>query len=264
MKLYSFLNLGNTCYLNSVLQCFINDPCFKNQLKNDNILGKLLDQLKVDFTINEENINHKYNLLEIINYFDNNFKKFQQHDAHEFLLHFLDALKIMYYYGKTKTSITCSNCKNKSSIYEDFSTINLNLNENCNLIDTFIDYLKEEIINDYHCDKCNCKILATKKNYLYSLPSHLIIVLKKYSFKKKQISMNYPFDNLKIKETESGKIFNYTLYAIIYHYGNNDNGHYNCNIKINNNWYFIDDDVIELNNNVKNNNCNSYILFYKI
>ena len=51
-------------------------------------------------------INHKHDILDIVNYFDKFFKRFQQHDAHEFLLHLLDILKLSYYYGKTKTNIT--------------------------------------------------------------------------------------------------------------------------------------------------------------
>ena len=255
MKLYSFYNLGNTCYLNSVLQCFINDPCFK---KNCNF--ELLNEIVVDFTINNEHINHKHGLLKIVNYFNDKFKRFQQHDAHEFLLHLLDTLKISYYYGKTKTNTVCSKCKNVSSVYEDFSTINLDLNFD-NLTDSFIDYLKKETINNYQCDKCKQNVIAEKKVYLFTLPIHLILVLKNYSLKK---NLKYPMINLKIKETESGKINNYSLYAIIYHHGNSDYGHYNCNVKINDKWYFIDDETINLVNNINDNNINSYILFYRI
>jgi uncharacterized UBP type Zn finger protein len=133
-----------------------------------------------------------------------------------------------------------------------------------NLTDSFINYLKKENIHDYHCEKCNQKVLADKKVYIYNLPNFLILVLKRYNINGKlNDSISYPLENMKIRETESGEIFSYILYAIIYHYGHSQNGHYNCNVKINNNWYFIDDDSIYLNNNIENNNCNSYILFYK-
>ena len=86
------------------------------------------------------------------------------------------------------------------------------------------------------------------------------------SFRRSSIRFEYcsrfPF-SFSFK-TESGKINNYSLYAIIYHHGNSDYGHYNCNVKINDKWYFIDDETINLVNNINDNNINSYILFYRI
>ena len=258
MKLYSFPNLGNTCYLNSVLQCFINDPSFKKKLINcETSLKLLLDEIDIDFTQNDENINHRHGLIKIVDYFNKKFSRFQQHDAHEFLLEFLEQTKLNIY-GQMKTNVVCRTCRTVSSTLEDFSTIDLQVGGK-DLITTFMDYLKSEEIHGYHCEKCNCKTIADKKTYLWRLNTTLIIVLKKYNLKQKLI---YPFDNLKIRESVSGKVFDYQLYGILNHYGNSQTGHYNCNIKVNNDWYFIDDETI--NRIDKFDNENSYILFYKI
>jgi len=280
MKIYSLINLGNTCYLNSVLQCFINVPYFKNQL-TDNELSKYLKELENDLTDNDEYINHKYNPSSIVNYFNKKFKRFQQHDAHEFLLEFLEQLELKDYYGTIKMNVICSCCNTISSTFEKFSTINLQCENN--VVDSFIKYLEKENIHDYHCEKCKRNTLALKKIYLQTLPSFLIIVLKRYNTErynterynterynteryntesKNNKLINYPIENMKIRETESGNIFNYNLYAVIYHHGNSENGHYNCSVKINTKWYFIDDQNVQLMNKIENNNSNSYILFY--
>jgi len=247
--------------LNSVLQCLINDPCFQENLTNDEVLTNIVKDLEPDFTINEENLHKKYNLLKINNYFQTKFPRFQQHDAHEFLLEFLDKLSLKYFTGTIKTCITCTNCNEKSTRCEEFTTIDL-YTKHDNLVDNFMEYLQKENIHEYCCEKCNNKTLAVKKTYLEKINTHLIIVLKKYSQLKERLK--YPFENLKIRETSSHKIFNYSLYAVIYHVGNHDNGHYNCNVKINNSWYFMDDENIFLNEKMKYDNNNTYILFYKI
>jgi len=257
MKLYSFHNLGNTCYINSVLQCFINDPCFQKKIKKGSGgLYDLLNEIKVDLTVNDNLKYDKYNLEGIVSFFRYKFKQFQQYDTHEFLLEFLEKLNLKHYSGTIKSSVVCLKCKNANNTSENFYTIDLPVLHS-NLIENFMEYLKKENIHEYDCEKCNCKTECQKKIYLDKLPKTLIIVLKKYNGVN---SSN--FTDLKIKETTSGNIYNYILYAVIYHYGTLDNGHYNCSVKINENWYFIDDDKIYLNNNELNYK-NSYILFYK-
>jgi len=261
MKLYTFFNLGNTCYLNSVLQCFINDPCFKSSLKktekNKNLLH-LINEIDVDLTNNDEKNFKHCNLIKIVEFFNKKFPRFQQHDSHEFLLEFLDQLELNYN-GKIKNLLICKECNNISTTIEDFTTIDLYINKD-NLVENFMDYLKREEIHDYHCEKCKKNVVATKKIYLEQIGEMLIIVLKKYHSKEK---LKYPFENLKIRETKSGDLFNYKLHAVIYHHGNNDIGHYNCNVNINGNWYFMDDQNIFLNEQMNYEDLNSYILFYK-
>lgn len=264
VKLYSFYNLGNTCYANSVLQCFINIPEFKNLLKKENEISEYLKQhIFVDHTENGEYINHKHLPQKLTRFFNKKFQLFQQHDAHEFFLELLDTLDIKEFYGKQKMDVTCSLCKNKSSTFEDFSTINLPCEkEKSNLIDLFMKYLEKEDIHEYQCEKCKKNVLAEKKIFLYKLPEYLVIVLKSYNQSGMKIhnEIEYP-EQLKIRQTETGEIFEYTLYSTIYHHGNSQRGHYNCAVKVNDKWFFIDDETIQLLNSMPPNN--NYMLFYK-
>jgi ubiquitin C-terminal hydrolase len=266
MKLVTFPNLGNTCYLNSILQCFINNPHFQNIIKNKTDKNEFLIELEtiiklIDLTVNDETVSIKYNLTNFIQ-IKNNFRLFQQHDAHEYLMYFLDKVipDTPDYHGTLKTSMHCGNCKNISIVYEQFNTINLDPNGNCSIYNLFMDYLKKESISEYYCEKCNTSSESTKKLSIHKLPTNLIIVLKKYNNKFK---IQYPLNDLKIKESSSGIINNYSLTAVVNHLGNLNNGHYNCNVLVNDAWYFIDDETIYLNTSFKTDEPNVYILFFK-
>ena len=91
MKIVTFSNLGNTCYINSVLQCFIYNSFFQKHVLHE--LHTCINL--IDLSKNDERVCVVYNLTSFLSFLftkKKQFKQFQQNDAHEFLIEFLDIL----------------------------------------------------------------------------------------------------------------------------------------------------------------------------
>ena len=247
-------NFGNTCYVNSSLQCFMYNEDFQKVVKDSS--GEIFDYLKCLVDIVNGSNNCSFNYIKFMELF--NFKRFEQQDAHEFIIYFLDKLTELkeLYYGESIKTIKCNCCGNIKQVCEDFNSINFHLNGK-SIIDLFTDYLKIENHDDpdnlYYCEVCKKEQTSIQKISLKTLPKNLIIVLKKY---------NCLFDTkidevLKIKE--NGTIKTFYLKSVINHFGNLWNGHYTCSIKTPEGIINIDDNLITLNDKIE-----PYILFYSM
>ena len=131
-----------------------------------------------------------------------------------------------------------------------------------NLEDCFKLFLLSEKLEDpLTCAYCQSRQLFSKQNNFDKFPPVLIISLKRFKFashyhNKINTFIKYPTENLELK----GEKFD--LYAVIYHFGSLNSGHYTCSCKINGEWYYFNDSYYSIKKPESIINRAAYILFY--
>ena len=326
--LSGLVNLGNKCFMNSVLQCLSNtlkltDYFLSSKYKEDDI-DKMNNRKKeyylilsyLNMIINGWETNQVLKprtFVENISKFVPKYFSLEQQDSHECLMYILDLMHkglsyeievnivgdvknendqlmkksleqwssfyekeysfiIETFYGMFFNNINCNNCPVKENVFEPFNCVSLNvpMKNSSHLKNLLDDYFNnEENIETWVCEKCNgngCK--RTTKTWTF--PNYLIIHLKRFTNTGEKIHthIDFPLDDLNLTEYVSQdkkdpNNYIYSLYAVNYHSGSNQSGHYWSTCKnIDNNWYtYNDTDVSKL----KNTNLlskDAYMLFY--
>lgn len=253
-------NIGNSCYLNSVIQMLFNCEDFKTISK-----GTIFEDI-----INNYNSNSIFNPTEIKSIVAKNNKLFantNQQDSFEFMIYLFDILdkilknKLVYSkFGiETKVNIKCKmiNCLKESNNISTELFLQLPMTDD--LSDSYRKYKMMEILeneNAYKCDNCNKKSVARRKTITTKWPDNLIIVLKRfnYTMEKDNRQINIPL------EWRHG----YKLKGGIIHLGQYGGGHYIYYGEENGKWYLANDTNITLINNINDYTKNSYILYFKL
>jgi ubiquitin C-terminal hydrolase len=277
--LTGFINLGNTCYLNSGLQMLIQNKEFcrliiKNK-NNNSILLKLSEFISEYYDPNTQHISPIY-IKNIVGEKNNIFNGYKQNDAGEFIIYFLDVINEELkknncdlsdlFELQTKISIKCKlkKCLNISSHVEKNLFLFLNISQNnLTLNDCYLDYkARIKLENDelYYCEKCQAKRIASKKTEIIKFPKHLIVYLKRFEQKGTRLFKNN-------KELDVPLVWkNYNLQGIVYHSGSLFGGHYIYIGNHNDKWLmFNDDSVTEIHERTLNQYKNyGYILYYSM
>lgn len=189
--------------------------------------------------------------------------------------HSMNPSKIVeIFVGQLKSVLKCCKCGHRSVTFETFWDLSLPLPDKSGKV-TLKECLKLltkkeklEII----CNKCTKQTKFHKKYSIVKLPKVLMIHLKRFKIHSPlmgslNISLKFPINGWNLKKfSDCRGPYVYNLYAVCYHHGKIDSGHYTtcCKHPYTGEWHkFNDADVSKVSTEDLVND-NAYILFYEL
>lgn len=211
------VNMGNTCFLNSTLQCLTYTPplvnyCLSNE-HNDTcrqtgfcMMCELQRHIKRCYD-NYGNAIKPQSILQKLRMIAKHMHWGRQEDAHEFLRYLVEALQKsclnLNFVGKLdkfskettvvnqifggflRSQVQCLKCKERSNTYDPLLDISLDIKTSPTLEKAFEHYVKPEMLvheNAYMCTKCKQKVPAQKRFSIHKPPNVLTVSLKRFEF----------------------------------------------------------------------------------
>uniref|UniRef100_A0A7S4PT56 Ubiquitin carboxyl-terminal hydrolase n=1 Tax=Alexandrium monilatum TaxID=311494 RepID=A0A7S4PT56_9DINO len=222
----------------------------------------------------------------------------RQEDAHEFLLHFLDAchkaalqpatqqstvpplvqrttLIHQLFGGYLRSQVVCQECKHESNTFDPFLDLSLEVRTAATLEKALEGFTKSELVsgqNRYRCKKCEQPVDVTKRFSLHALPPLVMFQLKRFEFSQgargkiiKNVSFGTSIDLARFT-SHPNKEAKYRLYAVIVHQGHTaKSGHYFAFVRhCSGTWYHFNDEQVRAVSEQQVLRTQAYLLFYEV
>ncbi|XP_019421353.1 PREDICTED: ubiquitin carboxyl-terminal hydrolase 20-like [Lupinus angustifolius] len=205
-------NLGNTCFMNAILQCFTHTVPLIDGFRSSSHSFPC-DRYNIEFCAFcalRAQIEHSlastggivspWKLVKNLSYFSSSFQRYQQEDAHEFMQYALDKLDRCFLYlkensksfedanlvekifgGRLISKLRCSNCGHSSNTYEPLIDMSLEIENVDTLPRALESFTKLEYIeSNFKCDGCKEEVSLEKQFLLDQAPLVAAFHLKRF------------------------------------------------------------------------------------
>lgn len=233
-----FLNLGNTCYFNTALQCLLHIPVLSNYFIQRGYEGscdftKMYSTLVQFYWTSEQK--GIVNPQALLHHFCKHFPRFENrepHDVQEAILCIIDILERAcpeikpWFYGKKVQETIWPG--GKSTTTEDFS-IHIVTAKHEDLGEMLRKSADWNVIENYEDTEGKVHNIATSRMLFSKLPQVLMISFDKKSY-------------VEVIEKILIDKYEYNLIASAVHIGIQRDGHYVSYVRHGDKWYYINDD----------------------
>ncbi|KAI0722755.1 cysteine proteinase [Earliella scabrosa] len=271
-------NTGNTCFLNSALQCLLHTTplihvLLKHSPKDDNHSPKntycmicALRSVMMEAYSKSHHAITPYQVITKLQVIAKHMRRGRQEDSHEFLRYLVDALQrsILAGYpqkldpklaetswvytifgGLLRSRVKCLACGHNSDTFDRMLDLSVDIAGVASLRDALrkfvaVDHLRGA--DKYKCEKCKKAVNADKQFTVQQAPLVLTIHLKRFSPMGRKIGHPVRYDEqISLQPCMSEGEFGptYSLYGVISHAGGGPNsGHYYAHVKAANGQWF--------------------------
>ncbi|EAU84350.1 Usp36 protein [Coprinopsis cinerea okayama7 len=293
-------NTGNTCFLNSALQCLLHTPPLLRVLSHHKqesckvdrgfCMACALRQVAAK-SFSSRSPFAPSQITGRLQTIAKHMRKGRQEDTHEFLRYAIDALQKSclagyppkidqklaettwvhkIFGGRLRSRVTCRDCGYNSDTFDRILDLSLDILKSDTIKDALrkfvaIDYLKGA--DKYKCEKCKKPVTAEKRFTIHDAPLVLTVHLKRFSPLGRKIGHPVTYDDhLSLQPFMSEGSFGptYSLYGVICHAGGGPHsGHYYAFVKSRDGkWWEMNDEMVSPINGPPLSKKSAYVLFY--
>ncbi|KAJ0266835.1 hypothetical protein HA466_0007630 [Hirschfeldia incana] len=256
-------NLGNTCYLNSVLQCltyteplaaYLEDVAHEQPCRVAGFCALCAMQRHVRNALQATGkiLAPKY-LVSNLRSVSQNFRKCRQEDAHEYMINLLEcmhrcclpsgvpsessdayssSLVHKIFGGSLRSRVKCGQCSHCSDKFDPFLDLSLDISKADSLQRALLRFTAVELLDNgakvYQCERCKQKVKAERQLTVFKAPSVLTVHLKRFeAYRSGKIDKKVEFPPaINMKPFVTGPYegnLKYTLYGVLVHKGGSIN-----------------------------------------